>query len=119
MKTFLGVMLTSAMLIVGTSTVTIASDPPGNLLRGNRHVTGTVEEVKGGQIKVNTGEVQPRFVPLNEAKDKGFASVNKGDKMEITLNDQNLIVDYHPAERPGSHRTIKGRVAQPLIIGRR
>ena len=65
------------------------------MLQGERHVMGTVEEIKSDQIRVNTGEVQPRYIPLNQAKEKGLPEIKKGDALEITLNDQNLIVDYH------------------------
>lgn len=93
------------------------------MLQGERHVMGTVEEIKSDQIRVNTGEVQPRYIPLNQAKEKGLPEIKKGDALEITLNDQNLIVDYHlvtdsgqPLEH-GKHQVVKGQIAQPLVIG--
>src|SRR5437870_3393450 len=41
-------------------------------LQGSHIVVGTIQEISGEEIKVNTGEVQPRFLPLNLAKEKGF-----------------------------------------------
>ena len=92
-------------------------------LQGERHVMGTVEEIKSDQIRVNTGEVQPRYIPLNEAKEKGLPEIKKGDGLEITVNDQNLIVDYHLVNASGQplehakHQVVKGQIAQPLVIG--
>jgi hypothetical protein len=40
-------------------------------LQGNRTFLGTVDEVRSDQARVNTGEGQPRFVPMNVRKDKG------------------------------------------------
>jgi TusA-related sulfurtransferase len=85
-------------------------------IKGDRTVTGTVIDVSGDQIKVNTGEVQPRFLPLNMAKEKG-ATVQKGDQLEITLNEQNLVVDFHPMGQQSTHKVIKGQLASPLTVG--
>jgi hypothetical protein len=93
------------------------------MLQGERQVMGTVEEIKSDQIRVNTGEVQPRYIPLNQAKEKGLPEIKKGDALEITVNDQNLIVDYHLVNDSGQplehakHQVVKGRIAQPLVIG--
>jgi hypothetical protein len=86
-------------------------------ISGNRTITGTVTEVTADQIKVNTGEVQPRFLPLGIAQEKG-QTVRKGDKLEILLNEQNLVVDFHPATGDeSSHRIVMGQLSTPLTIG--
>ena len=86
-------------------------------LPGNRTFLGTVEEVRSDQARVNTGEGQPRFVPMNVRKDKGLADLKKGDKVEITVNDQNLLVDVHKAGEASHHRVIRGQLAGPLDTG--
>lgn len=107
--------------IAGFEATQASGDPA--LLQGDRRVIGTVEDVKSDQIQVNTGEVQPRFIPLKQAKEKGLPVIKKGDRIEITVNDQNLIVDYHVVDASGHpergthHRIVKGRIAQPLVIG--
>jgi len=88
-----------------------------SLLPGNRVIVGTVEEIKGDQIKVNTGEVQPRFLALGIAKEKGFSPIKKGDQLKITLNEQNLVVDYHPIGEPSQERTVRGSLISPLVVG--
>ena len=93
-------------------------------LQGERHVTGTVEQIKGGQAQLNTGEVAPRFIPLKAATEKGFPEIKVGDVIELTINDQNLLVDYHPLDKSGQpleghgkHQILRGQIAQPLVIG--
>ena len=88
------------------------------LLQGDRAVLGKVEAVTSDQIKVNVGEVQPRFLPLSQAKEKNFPPIKNGDDLIIVLNGQNLIVDYHPLDYPSSSHTVfQGEIAQNLSIG--
>ena len=123
----LSVVLTitlATMVAVGLGSLASADPPDGKqkALQGEQQVEGTVEEVKSDQIRVNTGEVQPRFIPLKEAKEKGLPEIHKGDRLVITVNDQNLIVDYHLAGKSGEalkahHHVVKGQIAQPMVIG--
>jgi hypothetical protein len=89
------------------------------LLQGNLAVLGKVEAVTSDQIKVNIGEVQPRFLPLSQAKEKGFPDIKAGDNLVITVNGQNLIVDYHPLDHPSSshHKVVRGVIADNMPIG--
>ena len=108
---------------VGAMAASQPHDGDTKALQGERKVMGTVEEIKSDQIRVNTGEVQPRYIPLNQAKEKGLPAINKGDAIEITVNDQNLIVDYHLVNESGqtlthaAHQVVKGQIAQPLVVG--
>ncbi|MGZ8366678.1 MAG: hypothetical protein ACXW37_09930 [Nitrospira sp.] len=87
-------------------------------LQGNRTVLGKVEAVASDQIKVDIGEVQPRFLPLKQAKEKHFPAINPGDDLVITVNEQNLIVDYHPLEyQSGGHQVVRGTIAGNMRIG--
>lgn len=87
-------------------------------LQGNRTVLGKVEAVASDQIKVDIGEVQPRFLPLKQAKEKHFPAINPGDDLVISVNEQNLIVDYHPLEyQSGSHKVVRGTIAGNMRIG--
>ncbi len=95
------------------------SGKAGQFIEGERPVLGRVEAVTSGQIKVDIGEVQPRFIPLKPAKEKHFSSdIKPGDELVLVLNAENLLVDYHPLNHPGGHhRIIYGRIAQNLPIG--
>lgn len=88
------------------------------LLPGDRTVLGKIEAVTSGQIKVNIGEIQPRFLPLKQAKQKNFPTMKPGDDLVIIVNEQNLIVDYHSLDHSsGSHKIVQGKIASDMPIG--
>lgn len=87
------------------------------LLPGDRVLLGIVEEVRSDQARINTGEMQPRFIPMNVRKDKSLPTLGKGDRVEITVNDQNLLVDVHVVGESSHHRVLEGRLAGPLVTG--
>ena len=86
------------------------------VLPEDRLVVGMVEEVKDNEVKVNTGELMPRFLPLNEARQDKVRPLVKGDLIEIWVNSQDLVVDYHPLDTLGWHRIIRGTLVQPLVV---
>ena len=87
------------------------------LLSGDRVLLGTVDEIRGDQARIDTGEVQPRFVPMGVRKSKGLPELKKGDRIELTLNDQNLLVDVHLIGETSHHRVVQGQIAEPLLTG--
>ena len=118
----LGFVLAVGLIVVIPSDAaeeTTPDDYPGHLvlLPGERIVLGTVEEIFGGMIRVNIGELEPRFLSLKRAVEQGEWPIKKGDRIEIAVSAENFVVDYHPINAPGWHRLIKGRLAQPLIVG--
>ncbi|HZS11259.1 MAG TPA: hypothetical protein VFA38_03345 [Nitrospirales bacterium] len=89
----------------------------GAQLQGDRTVIGTVKEVRSNEIKVDIGDIEPRFLPLKPEKEKGLPPFKPGDKIAITVNGENLLVDYHRPGEGGHHRIVKGRLADKLVIG--
>lgn len=87
------------------------------LLPGDRVLLGTVEDIRSDQAQINTGELQPRFVPMGVRKAKGLPDLKKGDRVEITVNDQNLLVDVHLSGESSHHLVLHGQLAQPLVTG--
>lgn len=87
------------------------------LLQGNQTVLGKVEAVTSDQIKVDIGEVQPRFLPLKQAQERNFPTIKPGDDLIIIINEQNLIVDFHPLESPSSHKVVRGKIAGNMPVG--
>lgn len=88
------------------------------LLKGNQEILGNVEAVTSDQIKVNIGEVQPRYLPLKQAQEKNFPPIKAGDELIIIVNDHNLIVDFHPLNHPSSgHKIIRGVIADDMPSG--
>jgi translation initiation factor IF-1 len=113
-------ILLTGFLIAGGTIAEAAARSEGThpqLLAGDRVLLGTVEEVRSDQARINTGEGQPRFIPMNVRKDKGLPALKKGDLVEITVNDQNLLVDVHVPDEPSRHRVVHGRLAGPLKTG--
>ena len=97
-----------------------ASDVAGTdpqLLSGDRVLLGTVEEIRSDQAKIDTGEEQSRYIPMNVRKDKGLPELKIGDLVEITVNDQNLLVDVHKAGEASHHRVVRGQLAGPMPTG--
>lgn len=84
---------------------------------GNRVLLGTVVEVRSDQARIDTGEGQPRYVPINVRKDKDLPELTTGDLVEITVNDQNLLVDVHKAGESSHHRVVRGQLAGPMETG--
>lgn len=87
------------------------------LLSGDRILLGTVEEVRSEQARIHTGELTSRFIPMGVRNAKGLAELKKGDRVEITVNDQNLLVDVHLIGESSYHRVVEGQLAQWLVTG--
>lgn len=87
------------------------------LLSGDRVLLGTVLDVKSEQARIDTGELQPRFIPMGVREAKGLPDLKRGDRVEITINDQNLLVDVHLIGEASHHRVVEGQLAQPLVTG--
>lgn len=87
------------------------------LLPGDRVLLGTVEEVRSEQARIDTGEMQPRFIPMGVRKAKGLPQLTKGDRVEVTVNDQNLLVDVHLTGESSHHSVVRGQLTEPLVSG--
>lgn len=85
------------------------------LLPDDRLVTGTVQDVKSGQIQVNIGELMPIYLSVEAASEKGMAPLKPGDKLTIVVSDENLFLDFHLADQPGWDRVLKGHLIQPIV----
>lgn len=85
------------------------------LLPGDRILMGTVVEVRSGQARIDTGEELPRFVPIEVREAKGLPDLKTGDGVEITVNDQNLLVDVHLIGEASHHRVVEGQLIQSLV----
>jgi len=96
----------------------VAQKGDQQLLQGSQKVFGRVEAITSDQIKVDIGEMQPRYLPLKPAEEKNFPKIKPGDDLVITVNEQNLIVDYHPVDHPpGGHKIVRGAMADTMPVG--
>jgi TusA-related sulfurtransferase len=108
------------MWFIGAVSVAVAAEAQGTeaqRLFGDRVLLGTVEDVRSDQARIHTGEGQPRFIPMNVRKAKGLQDLKKGDLVEVTVNDQNLLVDVHKAGESTHHRVVRGQLAGPVDTG--
>ena len=80
-----------------------------------RIVTGTVQHVKSGVIQVNIGELEPLFLSVQAASERGMGSLKPGDKLKLVISNENEPIDFHLATQPGWDVAVKGRLLQPLI----
>jgi len=88
---------------------------PHLLLPDNRIVIGTVQHSKSGVIQVNIGELEPLFLSVQDAAERGITSIERGDKLEIVLTNTGLPIDYHLVGQPGWDRVVRGVLVQPLV----
>lgn len=110
----------SLWLISTTSVAHAASEferAHPQLLPGDRVLLGMVKEVRGDQARIDTGEVEARYIPMGVRKAKGLPELKKGDRIEITVNEQNLLVDVHMLGESSHHRAVRGQLAGPLETG--
>ncbi len=96
-----------------------ASKANSIVLPGDHLVVGVVEEVKDNEVKVNIGQLMPRYLPQKEETENRRRPLIKGDMVEIWVNDQDVIVDYHPLDTPGWHKIIRAVLVQPLAVGQK
>ena len=87
------------------------------LLPDNRIIIARVAEIAADQVKVYTAEVMPRYLSVKQAEEKGIWPLHKGDHLHIVVNEQNMVLGYHPVGDMGSHQIIHGQLAQPLMVG--
>ncbi|MGE3976384.1 MAG: hypothetical protein AB7F94_02230 [Nitrospira sp.] len=87
------------------------------LLPGDRVLLGTVEEIRSDQARIDTGELQPRFIPMEVRKAKGLPELKVGNRIELTVNGQNLLVDVHLLGESSHHSIVRGQLAEPLETG--
>src|SRR6476660_6775999 len=92
------------------------SEATENRLPGNRRVTGHVKDIRGEQMEIAIGNLQPMSVPLKMATDKG-QTFKPGDEIVVTLSDHNAIVDYHHPNEASHHQVIRGKLTTPLTVG--
>ena len=103
--------------MAGPSSVTLSENGlhPHLLLPDNRIVIGTVQHIKEGVMQVNIGELEPLFLTAQDAAERGMTSIERGDKLEIVLTNNDLPIDYHLVGQPGWDRVVRGTLLQPLV----
>jgi hypothetical protein len=94
----------------------VVSEPTDNLLPGNQLVLGRIKDIRSNQMEIDIGNLQPLFVPLKPAQQKG-QTFKPGDAIVVTINDHNAVVDYHHPDEASHHQVLRGRLKTPLTVG--
>ncbi|GJL57773.1 MAG: hypothetical protein NPIRA03_06300 [Nitrospirales bacterium] len=74
-----------------------------HLDKGHRLIEGVVEEVNENTIRVDAGEageVTPRYLNLSNSQEKEDFKI--GDMVQIEVNAQNKVVNFHPVHQDGA-----------------
>lgn len=117
-STVVMVTLFSGVWILGTITASdVKSQNEQAMLKGSTVVIGTVTGIRGTQFEVEYQDsLQPRFLPLQEAREKGM-EIAEGDKINMVFNEQHVLVDFHPlGHLEGEHKVIRGVIQQPMPV---
>jgi hypothetical protein len=94
----------------------VISEPTKSNLPGNRLVTGRIISIRGNQMEIDIGNVEPFYVPVRPAKVKG-QTFEVGQPIIVTLNDHNAVVDYHHPNERSDHQVVRGKLSTPLTVG--
>ena len=101
----------SAKLMHGLSIEELKPVP--GILPSAKLVKGTISNIAGDRVEVQTGERSPRFLSL-EAGGEEARGLQIGGVVEIMVNDRNEVVSYQrPAENPPT-KVFRGALGKPF-----
>ena len=97
----------SGAVVLGAVSLAVA-DEKGKRHQAHKHFKGEVIE-KGGGLAVKTKKGTIHQLSENEARrqDREF---KVGDKVEVTVNENNAIVDVHLEGEKGEHKFVTGKL---------
>jgi hypothetical protein len=101
-----GAVLSGAVLL-GTASLAVA-DEIGKGHEAHKHFKGEVIE-KGGALAIKTQEGTTYQLSENEARRQG-RQFKAGDKVEVSVNENNAIVDVHMEGEKPEHRFVTGKL---------
>ena len=104
---FLVGALVSGAVLLGTASFAVADDK-GKGHAAHKHFKGEVIE-KGGALAIVTKEGTTYQLSENEARRQGRA-FKAGDKVEVSVNENNAIVDVHLEGEKGQHKFVTGKL---------
>jgi len=104
---FLVGAVVSGAVVLGTASFAVA-DEKGKGHEAHKHFKGEVIE-KGGGLAVKTKEGITYQLSENEARRQG-RQFKAGDKVEVSVNENNAIVDVHMEGEKGEHTFVTGKL---------
>jgi hypothetical protein len=97
----------SAAVLPGTPNLAVAAEK-GKGQEAHKHFKGEVIE-KSGELAVKTTQGTTYQLSENEARRQG-RQFKAGDKVEVTVNENNAIVDVHMEGEKGEHKLVTGKL---------
>ena len=104
---FLVGAVVSGAVLLGTVSLAVA-DEKGKGHAAHKHFKGEVIE-KGGGLAIKTQEGTTYQLSENEARRQG-REFKAGDKVEVSVNENNAIVDVHLEGEKGAHKFVTGKL---------
>ena len=104
---FMVVAVVAGAIVLGTASLTVA-DEKGKGSGAHKHFKGEVIE-KGGGLAVKTEQGTTYQLSENEARRQG-RQFKAGDKVEVSVNENNAIVDVHLEGEKGAHKFVTGKL---------
>ena len=104
---FLVAAVVSGAVLLGTSSLAVA-DQKGKGQEAHKHFKGEVIE-KGGALAIQTKEGTTYQLSENEARRQG-RQFKAGDKVEVSVNENNAIVDVHLEGEKAEHKFVTGKL---------
>ena len=101
-----GAMVSGAVLL-GAASLAVAGEK-GKGQEAHKHFKGEVIE-KGGGLAVKTQEGTTYQLSENEARRQG-REFKAGDKVEVSVNENNAIVDVHLEGEKAEHKFVTGKL---------
>ena len=104
---FLVAIVVSGVVLLGTANFAVA-DEKGKGDAAHKHFKGEIIEMGGG-LAIKTKEGTTYQLSENEARRQGRA-FKAGDKVEVSVNENNAIVDVHLEGQKGEHKFVTGKL---------
>ena len=101
---FLVATIVSGVVLLGTASLAVADE----MGKAHKHFKGEVIE-KGGELAVKTQEGTTYQLSENEARRQG-RQFKVGDKVEVSVNENNAIVDVHLEGEKSRHKFVTGKL---------
>ena len=113
------VCLAMSFFLLSTGIVAAAETPVAEselfrLVTDQRMIFGVVEDIRSQEIRVNIGDLMPRFLSLKQAKDKDRPVPRVGDVLVLVINNQNNVLEYHLYGEENWHVLMQGSLVKPL-----
>ena len=104
---FLAATVVSGVVLLGTASLAVGGEK-GKGQEAHKHFKGEVIE-KGGGLAIKTKEGTTYQLSENEARRQG-RQFKAGDQVEVSVNENNAIVDVHLEGEKGEHKFVTGKL---------